>query len=158
MKKLAFAILMVFVLIALVGCQSTSTQEAAPTETIAPAESTGTAALTITGLVDTEKSFTMDELKAMTVVQETVEHPKKGSMDVSGVNLNSLLDLAGVKADATKLILTASDGFTSEVDLATVRSCADCLVMFADDGTLGTAMPGFEGKAWAKMLVKIEMQ
>lgn len=146
MKKLLFGFMVVFVLFAMVGCQSTATQAAAP------------AALTITGLVDTEKSFTMDELKGMDVVQATVEHPKSGSMAVKGVNLNSLLDLAGVKTDATTLVFTASDGFSSEVALADVRACADCLVIFADDGTLGAAMPGFASKAWAKMLITIEIK
>ena len=40
---------------------------------------------------------------------------KKGKQDFEGVSLIALLDMAGVKDGATKLVATASDGYTSEM-------------------------------------------
>jgi hypothetical protein len=118
--------------------------------------STGSAALTVTGAVDKEQKLALAALKGMTVVKLNLEHPKTGKQDYEGVRLNALLDLAQVKATATKLVLTASDGFTSEVALADARKCADCLVAFAADGSLITAMPSMASNTWVKNLVKLE--
>lgn len=119
---------------------------------------TGSIALTITGALDKEQKLALDALKGMSPVKLNLEHPKSGKADYTGVRLNALLDAAQVKSTATKLVLTASDGFTSEVMLADVRKCVDCLVAFAADGSLITAMPGMTGSAWAKNLVKIEVK
>jgi hypothetical protein len=86
--------------------------------------------LTLTGLVDAAQAWTWDDLEALEVVKLTVEHPKKGAMEVEGVRLNALLDLAGVKPEARTLVITASDDFFAEVDLAAVRACVDCLIYF----------------------------
>jgi len=114
--------------------------------------------LSITGLVGKEQTWKVDELKAMDVVKKTVEHPKKGKQDVEGVSLNALLDLAQPKTGATKLVITAVDGFTAEVDLKAVRDCKDCLIAFNDSGGLKTVMPGMESGLWVKDVVKIEVK
>jgi tungstate transport system substrate-binding protein len=120
--------------------------------------STGSAALTLTGAVDKEQKLTLAALKGMTVVKLNLEHPKTGKQDYEGVRLNALLDAAQVKTMATRLILAASDGFTSDVALADVRKCADCLIAFSADGSLTTAMPGMASNTWVKNLVKIEVK
>lgn len=118
----------------------------------------GQTALTLTGLVNAQQSWSRDMLEALGKVELQLEHPKKGMQKYEGVRLNDLLALAGPKAEAAKLVLTADDGYAVETDLAGVLACADCLVAFADDGTLSLAMPGMESSLWVKNLVKIEVK
>jgi hypothetical protein len=118
----------------------------------------GAAALTVSGAVDKSLSLTLADLKAMEVVNLELEHPKKGILPYTGVRLNALLDMAGVKAGAATLACTASDGYKSEIALADVRACKDCLLAFEADGSLSLAMPGLASSAWAKALVSIELK
>ncbi len=113
-----------------------------PEATAEPVVTAGS--LTIAGAVGSETSLAEADLRAMEVVQRTVEHPKKGTQTYEGVSLNALLDLAGIEDGTTTLVITASDGFSTEVSLAEVRACADCLVAFTDTAetfTHGHARP-----------------
>jgi DMSO/TMAO reductase YedYZ molybdopterin-dependent catalytic subunit len=118
----------------------------------------GDVVLTITGAVEKELKLKMSDLRNMEVISETVEHPKKGMTPYEGVRLNALLSQAKPKSDATKIILTASDGFTAEVALADVTKCADCLIAFGDGGKLHAAMPGMQSNTWVKDIIKIEVK
>jgi hypothetical protein len=156
-------VLAVAVGLLLVGCQRaampTATAVPAPTATVAPAvAASGQAALTVTGAVGGELTLTMDALKSLGVVQITAEHPKTGKQDYSGVRLSVLLDKAKPTAQASKVVLTGADGFTSEVAMADLTTCSDCLVAIGSDGKLSAAMPGLPSKAWAKDLVKLEVK
>jgi DMSO/TMAO reductase YedYZ molybdopterin-dependent catalytic subunit len=135
-----------------------ATEAPAPTATTAPAAG-GEANLTITGLVENELSLSDADLRALDVVQITAEHPKKGPQDYEGVRLSTLLDLAKVKPEATKLVITASDGFTAEVFLAEVLAIPDCLVAFTDEpGVFNMVMPTLPSSVWTKGVVKIEVK
>jgi tungstate transport system substrate-binding protein len=68
-----------------------------------------------------------------------------------------VLAKAGVQDGASALLFVASDGYESEVAYADVEACADCLVAF-DGSDLIMVMPGLSSKAWAKMVVKIEVK
>jgi DMSO/TMAO reductase YedYZ molybdopterin-dependent catalytic subunit len=116
--------------------------------------------LTITGLVGAPKTWKVDDLKAMDLVKMTVEQPKKGKVDVTGVRINALLDLVGPKADAKTIVFTAVDGFSSQVALADVRACADCLIGLNDTGGMNTIMTatGMPNNLWVKNIVKIELK
>jgi DMSO/TMAO reductase YedYZ molybdopterin-dependent catalytic subunit len=140
----------------MLAAQSASTPQPTAAATAAPAAA-GNAALTITGAVDKPQTLTMEALKGMSVVKITAEHPKKGKQDYEGVRLSALLDQAQVKSSATKLILSSSDGFTTEVTLADVRQCADCLLAF-NAGKLDAVMPGMQSNFWARDVVKIEVK
>jgi hypothetical protein len=131
---------------------------AAPTEV--PVVETGPVTLTISGLVDHELQLTDADLQGMEVVTLTLEHPKNGPTEYTGVRLNDLLTQAGVQAGATSLTLTASDGFTSDVDLAAAQTCADCLIAFdpTSAGVYNAAMPGQSSKMWVKTLISIEVK
>jgi DMSO/TMAO reductase YedYZ molybdopterin-dependent catalytic subunit len=138
---------------------------AAPTATLAPTPVSAEPvslpegkALMITGLVEAEQTWSMDELLAMEVIQLTVEHPKKGKQDVEGVRLNALLDLAKVNAEAKQVIFTAVDGFTATADLQAVRDCKDCLVAFNESGALKLVMPGMESNFWVKDIIAFTIQ
>jgi len=139
----------------MLAAQSASTPKPTTAATAAPAAA-GNAALTITGAVDKPQTLTMDALKGMSV-KITAEHPKKGKQDYEGVRLSALLDQAQVKSSATELILSSSDGFTTEVTLADVRQCADCLLAF-NAGKLDAVMPGMQSNFWARDVVKIEVK
>ena len=126
-----------------------ATEMPVPTATPEPAASE--ADLVITGLVEKEQAWMEADLRGMEVVQITAEHPKKGPTNYEGVRLNALLDLAGVKQEAKKLVLLSSDGYKSEVFLAEVRACADCLVAFSETpGIFNLVMPGLPSSVWSK--------
>jgi tungstate transport system substrate-binding protein len=165
-RTIKFVLLMGLILsLALTACGSPTptvvpaTQ--APAATEAPVAATEAPAagpvLTVTGAVDKELSLTNADLHAMEVVKINAKHPKNGPTDYEGVRLNEILAKAGVKPGASKLVFTASDGFKSEAAYADVKACNDCLVAF-DGSNLNMAMPGMtSGKAWARMVVKIEV-
>jgi hypothetical protein len=67
--------------------------------------------------------------------------------------------MANVKSGTTKVIFTAKDGYSAEVSLGDVLACADCLLAFTDTpGILYAVMPGFEGGAWVKEIVSLEVK
>ena len=113
--------------------------------------------LTVTGAVNTELQLTDTALHALPVITLTLEHPKNGATEYTGVRLNDVLNQAGIKDVAGTITLTASDGFSNTLDLATVQACTDCLIAFdpAAPGVYNAAMPGQSGKSWVKNLVSI---
>jgi DMSO/TMAO reductase YedYZ molybdopterin-dependent catalytic subunit len=140
----------------MMAAQATPTPKPAVSATQAPPPA-GSFALTVIGAVDNPQSLKFDALKVMQVVKVKAEHPKQGLQEYEGVRLNALLDLASVRSSATKLVMTSSDGFVSEVMLADVRKCADCLLAFSDT-KLNAVMPGMLSNFWAKDVVKIEVK
>jgi hypothetical protein len=116
--------------------------------------------LTVNGSVDKELQLTDADLHGMSVVTLNLEHPKNGPTDYTGVRLNDLLNKAGINDGATTVTLTASDGFSSDLDLATVQACNDCLVAFDSEtaGVYNAAMAGQSSKSWVKQLVTITVK
>jgi hypothetical protein len=116
--------------------------------------------LTVNGSVNKELQLTDPDLHDMTVVTLTLEHPKNGPTEYTGVRLNDLLNQAGIKDGATTVTLAASDGFSNDLDLATVQACTDCLVAFDPEtaGVYNAAMNGQSSKAWVKQLVTITVK
>ena len=124
-----------------------------------PKEEPGPVTLTISGLVDKPLSLTDADLHDMEVVTATLEHPKDGPTEFTGVLLNDLLAEAGVQSGAATLTLVASDGYTYDLELAIVQECSDCMITFAGEaGNYMSAIPGQSGKAWVKGLVSIEVK
>jgi DMSO/TMAO reductase YedYZ molybdopterin-dependent catalytic subunit len=114
----------------------------------------------VSGEVNNELQLTDAALHAMTVVTLNLLHPKNGATDYTGVRLNDLLTQAGIKAGATLVTFTASDGFANRLDLATIQACTDCLVAFdpTTPGVYNLAMPGqTSGKVWVNSLVSITL-
>jgi hypothetical protein len=115
--------------------------------------------LVITGLVDQPLGFMEADLRGMEVLKITAEHPKSGSAEFEGVSLNALLDLAGVQAGATTLVIIAADGYAAEVSLDEIRACADCLVGFTNTAEkLKMVMPGLASGVWVKDVVSLEVK
>ena len=120
---------------------------------IGPADAT----LTLKGLVEIEKVFSMEDLLKLEIVNTSVEHPKKGAMDVTGVKFAEILSLVNLKADAKTATFIAGDGWSIDVPLADLQACENCLVGW-DEEMLRTYMPGFDSNFWAKDLVSIEFK
>lgn len=139
------------------GTPTVAATETATAETSATASTNGPA-LTVGGAVDNELSLSIDDFKALGVVQITATHPKKGDQEYQGVRLSTVLEKAKPKAEATKLVLTASDGYTAELALADVQGCANCLLAIGDDGKLSTVMPDMEGTFWVKDITQIKLK
>ncbi len=115
--------------------------------------------LRIFGLVAAEQNLSEADLHALDVVDIIAEHPRNGPTPYTGIYLNALLALAGVQQGAATLVLTAADGYAVELPLADVLACADCLLAFTETpGSLYTVMPGFEGGAWVKEIVSVEVK
>jgi DMSO/TMAO reductase YedYZ molybdopterin-dependent catalytic subunit len=115
------------------------------------------ATFTLTGLVDQGLSLNEAALRNMEVLAITAEHPKKGPQDYEGISLNALLDLAGVQDGAQTLLVTAADGFTTEINLADLRACENCLLAFTEiPERFNLVLPGMESNFWAKDVVSIE--
>lgn len=125
-----------------------------------PAATPEPVTLKVTGSVNNELQLTDSALHGMTVVTLNLTHPKNGAADYTGVRLNDILNKAGVKTGATTVTLTASDGFSNDLDLATVQACTDCLVAFdsATKGVYNAAMSGQSSKSWVKGLVSITVK
>jgi tungstate transport system substrate-binding protein len=130
----------------------------AESEPPAEPEPAGAAGLKITGLVENEMAWSEAEVKAMETM--TVESTNKDgeTSTYTGVAITKLLEMAGLKAKATKLVLVADDGYTAEVTLAELQACTDCIVSFRNQGGFSTVLPGFPGSLQVKGVIEIKVQ
>jgi DMSO/TMAO reductase YedYZ molybdopterin-dependent catalytic subunit len=135
-----------------------ATAEAAATEPAAATVSEADATLTLTGSVNQEVFLNEAAMRAMEPLKVSAE-TKKGKQDFEGVSLIALLDMAGVKDGATKLVATASDGYTSEISLSDARGCPNNLIAFGDTAENFTLiLPDLQTNTWVKDLVKLEVK
>jgi len=126
-----------------------------PTVTPVP-ENSGS--LTITGMVNQELTLTDADLRAMEIVTVNAEG-KNGPQDFQGVLLNPLLDMAGIKDGATKLVFSASDNYSAEVNLSDVRDCPKSLLAFMDTpGSYMVVLPEQPTSTWVKNVIQIEVK
>jgi DMSO/TMAO reductase YedYZ molybdopterin-dependent catalytic subunit len=126
-----------------------------PTPASVP-ENTGS--LTIKGMVNQELTLKDADLRTMDIVTVSAQG-KNGPQDFQGVLLNALLEKAGLKGEASKLIFTASDGYSVEVDLPVVRDCPKSLLAFMDTpGNYMIVLPEQPTSTWVKNVVLIEVK
>lgn len=142
---------MLVLLAGLTACAPAATEEAAPVEPAA-------AALTVTGKVDSEMSWTLAELQAMDQVSVETTSKEGEAVQNAGVKLFDLLNQAGLQDGASSLTFVGSDGYEATVDLAEIEGCADCIAALRDDGTLGMVLPGMPGKVQVKGVVEIRAE
>jgi len=115
-------------------------------------------ALKITGEVEQEIGWAEADVQAMDTIDVESTNSKGNTDTYTGVSLNKLLDLAKVKAGATKLVFVADDGYTAEVALADVQSCTDCIVSFRSNGGFSIVMPGLDKALQVKGVVEIKVE
>jgi hypothetical protein len=164
MKRVPVLWLMALVLVA-AACAPAATPApveptAVPPTAVPPTEAPAAAStLMVTGLVAKELALAEADLRAMEVVDLQAEHPKKGLQDYTGVRMSTLMTLAQVKPEAATLVITASDGFSAEIDVPTLTACTDCLLAFTDTPESFLAvMPGQSSKLWVKDVVSLEFK
>ena len=127
----ALAILLVLGLavLAIAGCgEETTTTTAAPatqttvasTDTTAGGTAGASGAIAVKGMVDNPMTLTVEVLQGMNPETLTIEHPKKGPTEYTGVRFSAILEALKVQAAAKTVVLTASDGFAAEVPLADI--------------------------------------
>ena len=127
----------------------------APTTTAVP-ENSGS--LIIKGLVNQELTLKDADLRALEIVTITAQG-KNGPQDFQGVLLNPLLEQAGLKDGAMKLVFTASDNYTAEVNLSDVQNCPKALLAFMDTpGAYMIVLPDQPTSTWVKNVVQVEVK
>lgn len=153
--------------LAAAGCGGETTTTTAAPATQTTAASTDTTAgeasgagggIAVKGMADDPATITADALEAMGTETLTLEHPKNGPTEYTGVRFSTLLEALQVQAAATTVVLTASDGFAAEVALAEIAGSPDSLLTIGDDGTFASAFPGLSGKTWVKDVVSMEFK
>ncbi len=146
LTRTTFTILALVILLALSAC--------------GPKATPGPVVLTVKGLVASELALTEADLHGLKTATISAKPPKSDTaQDYTGVRLSDLMDKAKIKTEAASMVMTASDGFSSEIDLATLKACGDCMIAFTETaGTLNAVMPGQSNKAWVKSIVSIEFK
>jgi hypothetical protein len=67
--------------------------------------------------------------------------------------------MVGIKSGATTLVISAADGFSTEVSLADVLACPNCMLGFTNTvGKFKMVMPDLPSNTWVKDVVKIEVK
>jgi hypothetical protein len=148
-KKVLLLGILVLLFGALIGCGG-----AAETGGVAGGE----VALKITGNVEKEMGWTEEEVRAMDTIEAESTNKEGEVSTYTGVPINALLELAGLKEGATTLVYVAEDEYTAEAALADVQGCTDCIVSFRNQGGFSIVMPGFPGNLQVKGVVEIQVK
>lgn len=125
--------------------------------------------LKVDGLVDRELSLTYDNITSFTstnavVTLKCVDGPT-GTADWKGVKLKAVLDMAGVRDNATEVVFYAADGYSSSLTIDDARS-DDVLLAYEMNGEtlprdhgypLRLVVPGKFGYKWVKWINHIEV-
>lgn len=120
--------------------------------------SSSSAALTISGMVNNEMSWTEDEVHAMDTIDAVSTNNSGEESTYTGVSINTLLDEAGVQDGASAVVFVTDDGTEAEVSLDEIRSCADCILSFRNRGGFSSVLPGFPGNMQVKGVIEIKVQ
>ncbi len=117
----------------------------------------GETALSVTGSVSTEMSWTMNELESMDTMEVDYTDKDGETTTYTGVLVTTLLEEAGTDSGATTVTFVASDDYSADAEMGEVQACGNCIVGF-DDGDLRAVMPEFSGKLQVKQLVEIQVK
>lgn len=152
LMRLSFVMLVVVGL--LVGCGQ-SAGDSADSE---PAADAADVAFKITGMVDSEKAWPEDEIKAMDTMDAESTNKDGETNTYTGVSMNALLDAAGVQDGAATVTLIADDGYSVDVVLDEVRGCSDCIISFRSEGGFTSVLPGFPGNTGVKGIIEMQVK
>ncbi|MBC8163993.1 MAG: molybdate ABC transporter substrate-binding protein [Roseiflexaceae bacterium] len=117
----------------------------------------GAVPVAISGLIDTPRSFSAEDLATFEQVEITV-NDRDGAITVTGVLLNAILDAVGVQNSATTVVFTGGDGYTAELPLADLQADADAILAVDDNGAIRNVLPSQRPRFWVKGLVTIEIK
>ncbi len=116
------------------------------------------AALKVTGQVNQDVGWTEDEVRAMETIEAESTNKSGEASTYTGVPLNTLLDLAGVKSDASAVVFVRDDGYEAEAALDEVRACQDCIASFRNKGGFSIVMPEFPSDLQVKGVIEIRVK
>lgn len=159
-----------------VAVQTNSQQDITPNDNFPVVSYNGTPAidpatyhLVVDGMVHYDLTFTLDQLKALPSLTETVTlrcvSGPTGTANWTGVMLRTILDMAVINSTSTKVVFLGADGFSSDLTIDEAR-LADVLVCYemngeplpADQGfPIRMVVPDHWGYKWAKWVTHIEV-
>ena len=125
--------------------------------------------LRVTGLVEQPVEFTLDALRCMPKISAKVELICQGvfrdETTFSGVPLSQVLDLAGVKKNASTILMIGADEYANPVDLRDIQDDHNFLATQWNNEPLPIfhgfpvrlVIPALLGYAWTKYLVEMRV-
>jgi DMSO/TMAO reductase YedYZ molybdopterin-dependent catalytic subunit len=78
------------------------------------------------------------------------------AQDYTGVPLRAVLSDAGVKSGATKVVISASDGYSQAFELSNVTA-NDNVILIDDNETVRVVAKGYEGGMWVRYVTTLEV-
>ncbi|MCA9936330.1 MAG: substrate-binding domain-containing protein [Ardenticatenaceae bacterium] len=124
----------------------------------APAAAAANADLRVTGMVQNEMAWTEDEVRAMDTVDAEAINNSGSSETYTGVPISALLELAGVKNQATAVTLLTADGDSLDITLEELAACADCILSFRSQGGFSTTLPAYPDLPRLRGVVEIQVK
>jgi DMSO/TMAO reductase YedYZ molybdopterin-dependent catalytic subunit len=126
--------------------------------------------LQVTGKVDRPLSLTYDDLRCMPRIQTSDVLICPGFFEDeanwAGASLMSVLDMAGVRPEATSLTLVGADGYAASVTLEQARASNSYLayewegkpVPILHGFPVRAVFPSLQGNTWVKWLIEITVE
>ncbi len=156
-KQLWIGLLLVVILASCAPTPTTAPPEPSPA-TLSPATpETPAATLQVSGAMASERAFTTEDLTALGLQESLYTNRDGESTTYTGVSIALLLNTVTPAADATTLVLVASDGYEAQVPLADALVCAECIVAFEADGSFRAVLPDFPGNVQVRDLVALQV-
>ena len=108
-------------------------------------------------MVDTPLTLMLDAFNKLDQVE--IKAKDKGGTEqiYKGVPIAALLEQAGVKSGATKIIFTGGDGYTAEITLADLQADKDAIITADENGAFRNVIPSQMPKVWVKGLIKMDV-
>lgn len=116
------------------------------------------AALVVIGQVENEIGWLEEDIQSMESIDVESNNSKGETDTYTGVLIKNLLDLAGVKPDATAIVFVADDGSSVETELDEIHNCEHCIVSFRTNGGFSIVAPGLGKELQIKGVVTIELK
>jgi DMSO/TMAO reductase YedYZ molybdopterin-dependent catalytic subunit len=126
--------------------------------------------LKVTGKVDRPLSLSYDDLRCMPRIQSSDVLICPGFFEDeanwAGASLMSVLDMAGVRPEATSLTLVGADGYSASVTLEQARASNSYLayewegkpVPILHGFPVRAVFPSLQGNTWVKWLIEIRVE
>ena len=92
--------------------------------------------LSVTGMTDSKKYLSLDDLKSLPQVNSTYTDKSNNTVEITGVSLNALLDSATIQSGASAAVFTASDGYNKTISLTDIRADKNAVIVISQDGNL----------------------
>jgi len=130
-----------------------------PTQSTSPSMASASGELLLTGAVEQSLTLKSSDLQALHLVKITAEDSNNGKQDYEGVLLSELFSKVKIKPEATKIIVTASDGYSAEISLTDINDCPNTLLAFSDQsGAYQIVLPDLPSSTWVKQVIQIEFK